>query len=234
MRKMLVLIAVAGLFLAATTSANAEALVVTAAIGRQDQKVKSNGYDSPQEAGEAFIAAMTKKDWKTGFRCFTSQAQDLAVVHLITTTRMVAVLRHREQEVEALFKKHGFDVEAAKTVLQSAKSKANQTKPDYKKAVKSYVDQIEDKEVFFTNMLTWLDRNFGSGLKPGTCELQDLKTTQDTATGKLKLTRPAYSVDFRKHDGRWFMALPEKQYRPSSWHSVFLSDFLDALHHWKL
>ena len=80
------------------------ALVVTTAIGCQDSGVNSNGYESLQKAGEAFIVAMTKKDWKTGFRCFTPEAQDLAIAHLITMTRYVAVLGKKEQEVKTLFR----------------------------------------------------------------------------------------------------------------------------------
>ena len=109
-------------------------------------------------------------------------------------------LGKKEEEVEALFEKHGFQYanakETAQAMLRSEKAKQGET--DYKNVVRTFVDQIEDKEVFFTHTLTWLDQNFGGGREPGTCVLQDVRTTQDTATGKLKLSRPAYSVHFRE------------------------------------
>ena len=40
--------------------------------------------------------------------------------------------------------------------------------------------------------------------------MKDLKPTNDTATGRLKLTGSEYTVRLRKVDGRWFMALSEE------------------------
>jgi hypothetical protein len=72
-----------------------------------------------------FIAAMTEKDWKTGFRCFAPEARDIAIAHLITMTQFVVISADKEEEAKALFKKHGFEYtnaeEAAKAVVRSGK-----------------------------------------------------------------------------------------------------------------
>jgi hypothetical protein len=211
-------------------------LWATAAIGCRDAAVQSKGYESPQEAGEAFIAAMTRKDWKTGFRCFAPEDRDLVIAHLITMTRFVTARAEKaEQAAEALLKKHGFEPAKAEEAVKTASIgvEANQDKPDWKPVVKAFVDQIKDKELLFASTLTWLDQDYGGDRKVGACSLQELKATEDAATGQLN-TGSAHTVHFRKVDGRWFMALPEEQYRLSGWNDVFLMDFLDALHGWRL
>jgi len=212
-------------------------LATTLAIGCQQGKLESDGYDSPQKAGEAFIAATTKKDWKTAFRCFASEDRDLVIAHLITMTRFVSSRGEKaEQAAEALLKKHGFEPAKAEEAVKTASIavKADQAKPDWKPVVKAFVDQIRDKELLFTSTLAWLDEKYGGRGTAGACALEDLKPSDGTATGKLKLTGSEYTVRFRKVDGRWFMALPEEEYRPSGWNDVFLMDFLDAMHGWRI
>ena len=135
-------------------------LATTLAIGCQQGNLESNGYESPQKAGETFIAATTKKDWKTAFRCFASEDWDLVIAHLITMTRFVSSRGEKaEQGAEALLKEHGFEPGKAKEAVKTASIavKANQAEPDWKPVVKAFVAQITDKELLFSSTLTgWM------------------------------------------------------------------------------
>jgi hypothetical protein len=118
-----------------------------------------------------------------------------------------------------------------------------------RKEIKRYADQIKDKEAFFAEALTWIDKNFGAAEAEVPAEKQkpqeaakkdqeppdlrnfkvvkDLKIKGDTANGKLN---QQWTVEFRRVNGRWFVDLTNYD----SVNSIFLLDYLDDIHGWSL
>jgi len=41
-------------------------------------------------------------------------------------------------------------------------------------------------------------------------------------------------VEFSESDGSWFIAIEESEFEPGGWNKVFLLDYLDRIHGWRL
>ena len=181
---------------------------------------------------------MRSKAWGDGYRCFRADSQPLAVVHITYMARYVAALSDREQEVFALFETHGLDWEQSMAALRVASRTAHADGVDLaaEATVRQFPAHVEDPERLFTATATWLDRRFGRGPsgQPAPCEVQGVEAADDAATATLTVLRATYPVHVGRVDGRWYMTLPKAQFVPRQWKEVFIVDFLDALHGWKM
>ncbi len=196
-------------------------------------------YKTPQEVGDAFIAATAKKDWKGSFRCFAPESQDMVVVHVITMMRFGSINQDKETKaLEQVFKRHNFDPDKAAMKVENLAKAADKDnkKPDWHKAVKIYAESIKDKQAFFADVLKWADDNYASGtdVRPTKVQLKDVVIKNDTANAKLSTgSGEGWKVSFKKVDGVWFLIEPEEEYEPSGWNDGFLFDYLDDIHHWR-
>jgi hypothetical protein len=203
--------------------------------------------DTPQiqAVTEALFADMSKKDWKAAYRCFTAEGQELAVVHLISVTQFVVPIgTKKEKDLQMLLKKHGFDV--AKMLAEDEDAFKKGQKPrDSRNDVKHCADQIKNKEAFFAELLTWMDKNFAAGEEDAPVQkqtppeaikkdreppdprtvLKDLKIKGNTASAKLN---QQWSVEFRRVNGRWLFDLTNY----GGVNGIFLMRYLAGLHGW--
>lgn len=196
-------------------------------------------HASPKEAVDAFIAATAKKDWKTAYRCFAADAQDLLVVQVITMFQYSAAGSEEVKEgLDALLKKHDFDAAKSWSEANAAAkaSKGESERPDARQLVKTYASSIKDKESLFVDLLNWANEHYAGSepVKGKPVRLEDLAATGDTATGKLTNgTSETWKVALKAVDGNWQFVLPEEQYQPSGWNDGFLFGYLDAIHAWR-
>lgn len=190
--------------------------------GEPATKEKRPGFDSPEEAWEAYRHAHHEGRWRDAFRCLTSEHQEKWVGQIVF---VAAYLQDTEEKcaarkLEEILKNHGLDLKH----IETDTSRVSHGKVD--DYVKDLNRRMQDVEGLYDEAMTVL-----SGVMPQPTAkdgkrmialgaLTKIEALGDRARGKymkqlddrtvfeadgVRKTELEMTVAFRKRDGRWFV-----------------------------
>ncbi len=178
-------------------------------------------HATPEAAFDAMKAAAAKSDWKGVAGCMTAESQELLVGGMAMAGQFFAMGdKAKGEEFNALLKKHGIDMEKEMKDI-SAKGQGAKDPDAAKKSMQGSLQavgaKVKDKPAAIAEIMQWMEKNSDKkGGNPmneklaGT--LKDMKTTGDTATGKV-VTKGKDGKDmegpinFKKISGSWLIDL---------------------------
>jgi hypothetical protein len=150
-----------------------------------------NTHESPDAAFTAFQAAIEKKDWGKAANCMTADAQSAMSMLLTMPVSMMAAFDEAKQpEIEALFTKHGLNMDEGPPGGSGG---------DQAAAIRAFGKQIKDKPAFIAELIEWLDKNDDDSdgdsvfSAMGRGKLGDVKINGDTATAVLTIVEDGRS-----------------------------------------
>jgi len=181
-----------------------------------DRGVVNAGFDTPQEAFEAYTAAADKFDIRKAFPCLTEESSDhiageavLIELRRLRATGEWAIDEEEKRKLLAVFARHGIDVDT----LEAALPEGNDT---YKRVLERETKAgslLKNK----TELLAELAeiryaKHLANPPKLPKKQLERLRIDGDTATGVAVWKKDddvrTDPICFRRIDGRWFVHLP--------------------------
>jgi hypothetical protein len=179
----------------------ATALITTVALtsGCGESSTAARSFDSPDAVFSAFQESTKAEDWPGAARCLTAESQAmLADGMIIAASFQTAGDSAKEQDLKAILKRHGIDLDAALS------DEASPTGPT------SLAASAKDKSALLADVWAWLKKNGKNGGGPDLRmdKLTDVKAEGDQATALADTSRGQRPIEFRRVDGGWLIHLP--------------------------
>lgn len=192
----------------------------TPASGRTPGKVAGGGFGSPQAAFDAEKQSQLNGDWGALFDVYTPESQDRLAGMTAFGAVMVASTIGKEEEVKAVFLKHGID-EARMPKKSSATDMAGlqAAMKEREGPLAELASTIKDKRAFFVEMAALVNDSDLTDPRvkeqQAAATLNDLQTSGSIAVGIRRFTvngqQVQLPVSFQQIDGSWYLHQPNME-----------------------